>query len=62
MDPKKLVPAITAGILGAVWLVMSLQHQTPPAILTQGIVAAIGSLAAGQAVGQAQKEAGKTSE
>ena len=59
MDPKKILPAVTAAILGAVWLVMELQHQTPPAILTQGIVAAIGSLAAGQAVGQAKKEQGQ---
>jgi len=59
MDPKKLLPAVTAAILGAVWLVMTLQHQTPPAILVQGIVAAVGSLAAGQAAGQAKKETGQ---
>ncbi len=58
MDPKKVVPAITAGVLGAVWLVMTLQHQTPPAVLTQAIVAAVGSLAAGQAVNQAKAAQG----
>jgi hypothetical protein len=58
MDAKQIIPLVTAGILGAVWLVMTLEHQTPPAILTQGIVAAIGSLAAGHAVGVAKKETG----
>ena len=61
MDTKKIVPLATAGILGAVWLVMTIKGQTPPAILTQGIVAAVGSLAAGQAVAQANpaKDGGK---
>jgi hypothetical protein len=59
MGTKQIIPGITAAILGAVWLVMTLQHQTPPAILVQGIVAAVGSLAAGSAVGQAKKEESK---
>ena len=59
MQPKQLIPGVTAAILGAVWLVMTLEHQTPPAILTQAIVASLGSLAAGQAVGQAKKEQGQ---
>lgn len=58
MDPKKIVPAVTAGVLGAVWLVMTIQHQEPPAVLTQAIVAAVGSLVAGQAVNSAKASRG----
>ena len=59
MDAKKIVPMATAAILGAVWLIMTLQHQTPPAVLTQGIIVAIGSLSAGQVIKQTAIQQGK---
>jgi hypothetical protein len=53
MDTKKIVPLATAGILGAVWLFMTTRGQTPPQALNQAIIAAVGSLVAGTAVGGA---------
>lgn len=56
MEPKKVLPVITLGILGAIWIVMTIQKVPVPPMLTQAIVAAAGSIAATQAVGQAQKD------
>jgi hypothetical protein len=51
MDTKKIVPAVTAGILGAVWVYMTAKGQHPPQALNQAIIAAVGSFVAGSAVG-----------
>jgi len=53
MDTKKIVPAATAAILGAVWVFMTVKGQHPPQALNQAIIAAVGSLVAGTAVGNA---------
>ena len=49
-DPKKLTPLVTLAVLGAVWLWMAYKHVPQPPALTQAIVAAAGSLAAGTAL------------
>lgn len=56
MDPKKIVPAVTAGVLGAVWIVLTVKGQTPPPALNQAIVAAVGTLFAGAAIPAKGKE------
>jgi hypothetical protein len=50
MDARKVIPAVTAGVLGAAWVVMTARGQTPPPALNQAIVAAVGSIFAGAAL------------
>ena len=43
MDTKRIVPAVTAAFLGAVWVWMEYQHLTPPQALNQALIGAIGA-------------------
>lgn len=57
MNPKKIVPAVMAAALGAVWVAITARGGTPPPALNQAIVAAVGTLFAGAALpGKTEKE------
>ena len=46
-DPKKIGPALTTLVLGAVWAWLTYKHQPVPPALSQAIIASAGTLAAG---------------
>jgi uncharacterized MnhB-related membrane protein len=43
MNPKRRTALATTVALSAVWAFMEMRHQSPPAALTQAIVAAAGT-------------------
>lgn len=57
MNKLRIIPAVTAMVLSAAWLAMTVRGQTPPPALSQAIIGAIGATVATKKDGE--KKTGK---